>query len=163
METNKAWEIIEFVENKFVPKVVRRNSDSELFRLGDHVTNGTKMNGLIEKFDMCEGNLYVYTDWSGIGMGFEDIKRVESPGLLSEGQVVNFELPTTVKFGNVIYANEEAVDKAITGTPTVVLISATVRGVHLYKGAVKYDLDIWLHGNSSTRIYNVDSNFVKKA
>jgi hypothetical protein len=41
--------------------------------------------------------------------------------------------------------------------------TATVRAIHFFEGKVKYDLDVWLKadgGNSSTRIYNVDSCFV---
>jgi len=48
--------------------------------------------------------------------------------------------------------------------------TATVRGVHLYHGKVKYDLGLWLDdggnsesdANDQTRIYNVDSAFVFK-
>ena len=42
-------------------------------------------------------------------------------------------------------------------------LTATVRGIHFYKGKVKYDLAIWLDDNTETRIYNVDSAFVSAA
>ena len=42
--------------------------------------------------------------------------------------------------------------------------TSTVRNVHFSESKVRYDLDVWLKsegGNVSTRIYNVDSCFVK--
>lgn len=41
-------------------------------------------------------------------------------------------------------------------------LTATVTGVHFYKGKVKYDLEIKFYGDYSTRIYNIDSLFVLK-
>lgn len=41
-------------------------------------------------------------------------------------------------------------------------LRATVIGVHFYSGKVKYDLDIPVYDELSTRIYNIDSVFVKK-
>jgi hypothetical protein len=41
--------------------------------------------------------------------------------------------------------------------------TATVKAVRFYPGKVKYDLDIWLKGNTSTRLPNVDSVFVHDA
>lgn len=35
-----------------------------------------------------------------------------------------------------------------------------VRGVHFFRGKVKYDLEIKFYGDISTRIYNVDSIYV---
>lgn len=48
-------------------------------------------------------------------------------------------------------------------------ITVTVRGVHFYKGKVKYDLGLWLGEGTvdspefESRIYNVDSVFVVPA
>jgi hypothetical protein len=48
-------------------------------------------------------------------------------------------------------------------------LNATVRGVHFYRGKVKYDLGLWLGDGSvddpetETRIYNIDSVYVHVA
>lgn len=43
-------------------------------------------------------------------------------------------------------------------------LTGTIRGVHLYKEKIKYDLELWLdvvdHMETYTRIYNVDSTYV---
>lgn len=44
----------------------------------------------------------------------------------------------------------------------------TIRGIHFYPGKVKYDIGIWLDGSNEdhldeTRIYNIDSVFLKEA
>jgi hypothetical protein len=40
--------------------------------------------------------------------------------------------------------------------------TAKVIAVHFYEGKVKYDLRLNVGNNESTRIYNVDSYYVKK-
>jgi hypothetical protein len=41
--------------------------------------------------------------------------------------------------------------------------TATVNAVHFYENKVKYDLSVWVGegGNEITRVYNIDSFFVK--
>lgn len=39
-------------------------------------------------------------------------------------------------------------------------LTCTIRTVHFTKSKVKYDVDIWLPGKTSTRVYNVDSVFL---
>jgi hypothetical protein len=41
-------------------------------------------------------------------------------------------------------------------------MTAKVTGVHFYNNKVKYDLEIGIYDEASTRIYNVDSCYVQK-
>src|ERR1017187_5302810 len=72
--------ILSFANDKFSPYAVERlnRDNNEIFIIGDHVSNGTKMNGRIERFELSDDlkSLYVYTDWSGVGMSIDDIYKV---------------------------------------------------------------------------------------
>ncbi len=146
--------ILSFCENKsgtsdssFKPYAVKRDWDGEVFTINDEVSNGTQMRGLITGFDFLENKVYVNHTWSGIGMNLGSLSKIPVlPSAFQVNQVVH------VKFNK----NGES-------------ITATVRGVHFYRGKVKYDLGLWLGDGSvddpenETRIYNIDSIFVSIA
>lgn len=143
--------ILSFCENKsgtadssFKPYAVKRDWDGEVFTINDEVTNGTKMTGNITGFHFLENKVYVDHTWSGVGMNLGSLSKIISlPSAFQVDQVVRLRFQKN-------------------GDP----ITATVRGVHFYKGKVKYDLGLWLGDGSvddpetETRVYNVDSCFV---
>ncbi len=143
--------ILSFCENKsgttdssFKPYAIRRDWDGEVFTINDEVTNGTQMRGNITGFTFLEGKVYVDHTWSGIGMNLGSLVKVPVlPSAYQVDQVVKLKLQKN-------------------GEP----INATVRGVHFYRGKVKYDLGLWLGDGSiddpetETRVYNVDSLYV---
>lgn len=146
--------ILSFHENKsgtsdasFKPYSVRREWDGEIFTINDEVTNGTKMRGSITGFEFLENKVYVSHTWSGVGMNLGSLVKV--PILPSAHQIDEVVSVTFKKGGD--------------------SINATVRGVHFYRGKVKYDLGLWLGDGSvddpeaETRVYNVDSIFVTKS
>lgn len=47
------------------------------------------------------------------------------------------------------------------GEETFPGFTAEVKGVHFYRGKVKYDLEIKFAGDMATRIYNIDSVLVR--
>lgn len=56
---------------------ITRYPDNVVFKIGDHVTNGTKMNGKIVSFDVLNGLPFATTDWSGIGMDIFSLKHID--------------------------------------------------------------------------------------
>lgn len=140
------WQILTYKDDKFTPNSIRR-ADGSVFFLGDTVSNGSKMRGKIESFDLVENYLYVTTDWSKIGMHIDSIYHVQLlPSNCQLRQVVYFEVP----------ASFPDIEKKADGTK----ITATVIGIHFYESKVKYDLELWLIDNHFTRIYNIDSAYV---
>jgi hypothetical protein len=146
--------ILSFCENKngttdasFKPYAIKRDWDGEMFTINDEVTNGTQMRGNITGFEFLENKVYVSHTWSGIGMSLGSLKKI--PVLPSAYQVDQVVSVSFIKGGDAI--------------------TATVRGVHFYRGKVKYDLGLWLGDGSiddpetETRIYNIDSIYVKVA
>ena len=142
------WEIVEFIGNSSTPNVILRKSDNKKFQLGDYVTNGTQMKGHIERFEygFKNGDIYVYTDWSGVGMNFDSIDQaIKLPSAHQIGHKVN------VLFdGNGRLSNCEIIK------------------VHFSESKVMYDLEVpieAINGKSrdATRIYNVDSVFISSA
>lgn len=130
---------------KHQPTSVQRTSDGKIWEVGKFVTNGTKMRGYIKEFEfyLKEDNsnitCYVSHTWSGVGMGLEDLEEAE---------------PLTAKFDI-----KQVVKFKLNGTSH----TATVSCVHTHNTKIAYDLDIWLNefgGNKSTRIHNVDQDFV---
>jgi hypothetical protein len=130
-----------------LPTCIARFSDHSYWRVGDYVTNGTQMKGTIKAFNFSvnedNGAVTCFVDhtWSGIGMGLEDLVKMDQslPSMFQVKQVVDFILNDTRH-------------------------KTTINAVHFTESKVRYDLDIWIAkegGNSSTRIYNVDSCFVE--
>lgn len=127
----------------FQPQAVKRNWDSEVFAIGDTVTNGTKMRGQITGFEMLEDKVFVTHTWSGIGMNLGSLINVAKlPAQFQIGDKVNISLKQT--YGAEPWA-----------------CYAEVKAVHFYPSKkVKYDLEIPLENEAPTRIYNIDSCFV---
>lgn len=137
------FEVISYTEDKKIHSV-KRFSDGQTFTIGDYVTNGTKMQGKIEEFELFSRNdsgeltMYVTTDWSKVGMGLDDIQKTSPlPSQHQIGHYINFQIEQ-------------------------MKVRAEILSVHFYEGKVKYDLELKLKDKSATRIYNVDSVFVVK-
>jgi hypothetical protein len=146
--------ILSFCENRsgtkdasFKPYAIQRDWDGEVFTINDEITNGTQMRGNIIGFEFLENKVFVNHTWSGIGMNLGSIVKIPV-------------LPSTFQIDQVV---EVAFKKG--SEP----INATVRGIHFYRGKVKYDLGLWLGDGSvddpetETRIYNIDSIYVRMA
>jgi hypothetical protein len=146
--------ILSFCENKsgttdpsFKPYAIKRDWDGEAFTINDEVTNGTQMRGNITGFEFLENKVYVSHTWSGIGMNLGSLVKIPV-------------LPSAYQIDQVVSVSFKKGGDAIT---------ATIGGVHFYRGKVKYDLGLWLGDGSAddpeteTRIYNIDSIYVKSA
>lgn len=156
----RKWEVKEFIGNSTEPKTIKRLWDTQVFSIGDFVTNGTKMRGYIEKFDYSfQGDeVYVYTDWSGVGMNLASIEhKLKLPSLHQVGDQV------TLSFGTSGLVNNCQVIK-VHFTNSKVLYDVEVIGN--FDSEVHYGIvdrkevkenNIW-----STRLYNIDSVFVMK-
>jgi hypothetical protein len=131
----------------FQPHSIKRESDGEIFSIGDEVTNGTQMQGVITGFEFLENSVYVTHTWSGVGMNLGSLQKI-------------IQLPSQFQINQVVKVRFQKDDKGLT---------ATVRSVHFHRGKVKYDLGLWLGDGSvddperETRIYNVDSEFLSLA
>lgn len=137
--TNQAlnWEVVEFQGNSTEVKTIQRFSDGVQFSIGDVVTNGTKMKGKITKFNFSfkDNDVFVNTDWSGIGMNLDSLSH---PTLLPS----KFQISDKVWF--TLYTTN---------------ISSVVIAVHFYLNKVKYDLEIY-EGNKPRRIYNIEESMI---
>lgn len=134
------------------PHSVKRLSDDEVFTIGDYVSNGTQMKGKIKRFDLFTSTngdivMFVETDWSKVGMGLQDIfKLIVTPSKFQvmESVMVCFDQP-----GDTI--------RPMTGK---------ILAVHFYKDShknsvrIKYDVEIKIAFEESTRIYNIDEKFL---
>jgi hypothetical protein len=142
------FRIISFADDKFSPYSVIRESDDDVFTIGDFVTNGTKMRGRIERFELSPDldDLYVYTDWSGIGMNLDSVTKVIMlPSQHQVGDKVEFYLTLPPYW------------------PKQPGFDARVNAVHFFHNKVKYDLEIYYKNEAgSTRLYNIDSDLVRK-
>ena len=68
--------------------------ETEVFTIGDLVTNGSPMVGKITRFDMLDGEIYVETTWSKVGMGLSDLLKLpQLPSAFHPGQLVKIERP----------------------------------------------------------------------
>lgn len=141
------FNILSFANDKFSPHSVERLTADryydETFTIGDFVTNGTQMRGRIVRFELYDlKSLYVYTDWSNVGMNLESISKIEIlPSAFQIGDEVKLQL-----------------------NPKEIGTTARINAVHYFRNKVKYDLEIYWGAlaNQSTRIYNIDSAHVKK-
>lgn len=125
----------------FQPHSIRRESDSEVFTIGDRVTNGTQMTGKITGFEFLEGYVYVNHTWSGVGMDLDSLSKVN-------------ELPSKHQIG-------DKVTLAINQAPNrVCSLIVYVINVHFFENKVKYDLEVPLQKGDTTRFYNIDSCYV---
>jgi hypothetical protein len=150
MNKNLNFRIVSFADDKFTPYSVERldrvQGNNEIFSIGDHVTNGTKMNGKIERFDLSEDlkSLFIFTDWSGIGMDLESISKVDL-------------LPSQHQIGDKVILNFFKSGR---------IENCRILNVHFSLGKVRYDISVNMANNEekfvNTRLYNVDSAFVEK-
>lgn len=143
MSTNPlSWEVVEYQGNSTEPHSIKRLSDQIIFKIGDVVTNGTKMKGKITKFNFSfkEHEVYVNTTWSGIGMNLDSLNHVsELPSKFQKNDVVVFVL----HFG------------------LGIKVPALIIAVHFFQNQVKYDLEIEINNNYDTsRIYNVSEKLI---
>lgn len=143
------FEVLEFNEDK-TPRKVKRFKDQEVFTIGDHVTNGTKMKGIITGFELYKGQdsrdltMYVSHTWSNVGMGLEDIYKTEK-------------LPSRFQIGEEVSIKQEE----------FYVKRAEIIKVHFANNSVQYDLEIKIknflgQGLVTTRIYNVNELLVGK-
>lgn len=128
------------VDSSFKPKSVQRHSDGEIFTIGDRVTNGTAMAGIIKRFDLLDGTIYVLTSWSGVGMGLEDIKKLPT-------------LPTKHQYGDHVCINLEGY---------LEVKSATVIKIHYTNVKEQYDISVYIGKSKYVRLYNIDKDILDK-
>lgn len=148
VDLSKKWEVVEFKGKSVNPHSIKRLSDGVIFSIGDYVTNGTKMMGHITHFDYCFGTdeVFVEHDWSGIQMNLDSLSHINK--LPSQHQIGN---KVTVDFGK-----------------TGKLIGGCIIKVHFTQSKVFYDIDLYIESMDGkigdyTRIYNIESDFVKTA
>lgn len=145
IQSTSAFKVLE--KDDELPSSLKRLSDGAVFSIGDFVTNGTKMRGNITGFEFyvneetSELTCFITHTWSGVGMALENLTHLNDglPSRFQVKEVVNFILNETTH-------------------------TSTVNAIHFTESKVRYDLDVWINkdgGNSSTRIYNVDSCFVE--
>ncbi len=147
-----SFNVISYADKNFNPhsveRLINRTFDC-VFTLGDYVTNGTKMKGRITKFTLSEDltTLFVYTDWSNVGMELASIYKI-------------MELPSRFQL------NDEV---SVRFRPDFVINHAKVIKVHFTENKVQYDLEVKINiegnpnypsGHTTSRIYNIDSEIV---
>lgn len=95
MSQPRNWEVTAFQGNSSEPKTIKRISDGISFKVGDHVTDGNRMHGHIEKFDYSfqSDSVFVYTDWSKIGFSLDMMQHFEEQGITAK----------LVSFGNYLF------------------------------------------------------------
>lgn len=138
-------------EPSFQPNSIRRESDGEIFTIGDLITNENGMKGNIVSFDYLEDTVFVKTTWSNVGYSLDMAIKV----ILLPSQ---FQIHDQVVFK--ISQEDFILNGKGLGTKIVSHIKANVVNVHFMGSKIKYDLDIELSTRPSlkTRIYNVDSS-----
>lgn len=124
---------------------VKRNEDGQIFTVGDRVTNGTEMIGDITSFQLLEGHLYVNHTWSGVGMGLDDLTKIQK-------------LPSR-------YQEEDAVSVRL---KAIQIHYAKVSKVHFNGKKITYDLAIPIGASTNNseelkwkRIHNIDEDIIE--
>lgn len=143
-----SFRILSFLDNpdgspstNLKPHSVQRISDSETFTIGDRVTNGTQMTGNITEFGLLNGQIFVETTWSKVGMNLDSLSKV-------------IKLPSRYQPGD--QCKVEYFQQAV-------FPHCWVHKVHFSNSKVFYDLNVMMsvEGRSqSFRLYNVESDFV---
>ena len=122
------------------PYSVQR-SDGEIFTIGDRVTNGTQMTGNITEFGLLNGQIFVTTTWSGVGMNLDSLSKViKLPSRYQAGDLCKVSY-----FGQAVFPH------------------CWIHKVHFSNAKVFYDLNVMMSigGKSqSFRLYNVESDFI---
>lgn len=156
---------------------ILRLSDQQIFTIGDFVTNGTKMRGKIESFETDEKvknrkpgspiEIFVITDWSGIGMDLDSIYHAESIRNRKQPKTKEKELvfagPTLAphmlileNFSSIFRPDDFCGVKL--GKKEV--IGAQVTKVAFTKTKVLYDVEIGTGDGQVTRLHSVDSSLI---
>lgn len=135
----KTWNIISWCGNSMSLESVQRTKDNKIFKLDDFVTNGSEMRGLIQKFehDLRSDNIYVYTDWSNIGMLLDECYHLEK-------------LPSRFQIGQYVSIKNEQFN----------IKKAKIIKINFTGNKVTYDLLICFDDKTTTKIFNVDSYYV---
>ena len=148
VDQSKNWEVVELNGKSVNPRSIKRLSDGVVFSLEDYVTNGTKMKGHIKAFHYCFGTdeVFVEHDWSGIQMNLDSLSHVNK-------------LPSKYQIGNKVILDFGKSGK---------LIGGRIIKVHFTESKVLYDVDLVIESPDGktggyTRIYNIESDFVKSA
>jgi hypothetical protein len=134
--------------SNFRPYAIQRDSDGEIFTIGDRFINknvkpGTKApHGEITGFELLEGTVFIRHTWSGIGFSLNSIEK-------------DITLPSRFQINDKVVFIIQGKDSNFG------CFDAVVKGVHFYKGKVKYDLELQFGQDDFTRIYNIDSCFVE--
>lgn len=143
ISTVKITDTFEVISNE----QIKRLRDGEIFSVGDYVTNGTKMKGNITGFEVSmredDGKLicFVTHTWSGVGMGLEDLQKLEE----------KLKLPSAHQIDDEVWLN-------FWSKKIIVKINA----VHFYPSKVKYDVEAFGDNGETTRLYNVDAAVLTK-
>lgn len=146
----EAFTVVEFLprpsgsktdDPSFLPKIVQRNHDGVVFKIGDNVTNGQNYQGKpcrgkITGFDFLEGKIFIKHSWSGIGWN-----------LGSLGHIIV--LPSKFQHGDTVWIN-------FWGTHP----SGEIIAVHFYPNKIKYDLLVIPFTGDTARIYNVEERML---
>lgn len=146
----RTWKVLTYKAKSFEPRMVERASDSMIFAIGDRVTNGTKMKGLIKSFEFDEsldGDIFVLTDWSDVGMNLESLSHVKEEKKLASSNI----LPSQFQPGS--FCGVRFGDNAPIFGGQIVKVSFTL-------GKVLYDVEIGVGKDQVTRLHSIDSTFV---
>ena len=148
-----AYSILEFSKQSFHPQSIRRNDDGEIFSLGDRVSNGLSMCGLITKFWVSESDIFVSHSYSGVDMSVSSLQHVaETPSKFQQGDAVCINKTHWVTpVAGPVY------EKVMISIPRAVVIK-----VHMTGKTVSYDLQVWLNNGDSTRLYNIEEKILEK-
>ena len=159
-----SFNILSVKDKQFSPHSIERLINKEhdaTFTIGDSVTNEHGMRGKITHFELSDDlkDLYIYTDFSGIGMHYAMAERVK-------------ELPCEFQLFDQVYLNLKQFDYVYFGKGTGKMVKASLKanviGVHFFSNKVKYDLSVLLFPKDgaekeiSTRLYNIDENHLNK-
>jgi hypothetical protein len=127
----------------FNPYAIKRNSDGEIFTIGDHFINyevksGYTPFGTITGFTMLSNTVFIKHTWSGIEFSLDAITK-------------KAEIPSKFQYG----------EKVFWGVPGEVFFNASILAIHFLANGVKYDVILKYHGKEE-RLYNVNSTLVHK-
>lgn len=118
---------------------VKRFSDQEVFTIGDRISNDM-IKGKITEFRITNGEIFVVTTWSGVGMSLGSIHRILTlPSKYQEGDPVRLDFYGTV------------------------FVTGWIHKVHFSKNTTTYDVEILTQHKGKSynfRQYNIHSDFV---
>jgi len=106
MSQPRNWEVTAFQGNSSEAKTIRRIHDGKSFSIGDHVTDGNRMHGHIEKFDYSfkSDSVFVYTDWSKVGFSLDGLEHFVEPDITAK--LVSFGNYLFQRYGIMVHSDE---------------------------------------------------------